>query len=301
MTDDHYIVGDARAVLRRLPSNSVQAIITSPPYYRKRGYDSTQVVEWGGREDCAHEWAWRRELISPGGPPGRSAKVHATRSGRQRVEVEFAICMRCGAWKGALGTEPSVDSYVEHLLVLIDELGRVLRPDGVMFFNIGDSYDVPKWSKSLAGVPYMLMLRLIGRGWLIRNIITWYKPNAMPTSAKDRLANATEAIIVAALSKRYKWNPQPHLTSDLWEIALQPWSKHPAIFPPELPRRCIELASDPGDAVLDPFAGSGTTAAVATYMQRIAVSIDTSTEYKTTIYPQRKQFVHSWLQKHPRP
>lgn len=292
-----FYTGDVLECLWHLPDESVQMVVTSPPYWRKRGYDGSQVVAWGGDEHCTHDWEWSKRKITSGGGPGKNAQVGATKAGAQRTEIEEAWCRTCNAWAGPLGAEEAVAHYIDHCLLVTAELMRVLKPDGVLWWNVGESYD-PKWSnKTIVGVPSLMMVAMRERqGWKIRNEVVWYKRNAMPFSGSDRMTNAHESIIVAVKNKQYKWHKQDG-SQDVWDIPLVPWGKHPAIFPPELPRRCIEFASDPGDIVLDPFAGSGTTLAVAACMDRQYLGFDTSETYAQDIFPQRLEYVRDWFAK----
>jgi len=135
-------------------------------------------------------------------------------------------------------------------------------------------------------IPYRLASEMVKDGWHIRNIVAWHKPNAMPYSGTDRLASTWEPVIVASKTKRYKWNLM-YRPPDVWTIPLQPWGRHPAIFPPLLPLRCLAHGTDEGDLVLDPFAGSGTTLAVAGLGGRDYLGFEASEAYAD-------RFVERW-------
>lgn len=91
---------------------------------------------------------------------------------------------------GQIGLESSVDEYTVRLLEVVGECGRVLKPTGSLYLNLGDTYR----GKSLLGIPWRVALALMGRGWLLRNAIVWHKPNGLPTPIKDRL-NATYELV----------------------------------------------------------------------------------------------------------
>ncbi|GAI51676.1 unnamed protein product, partial [marine sediment metagenome] len=107
-----------------------------------RKYSGEQELIWGGDNHCEHEW----DIPTP---PRRSRKVadvknlndkEATNIGSHYEAVWTNTCSLCGAWKGAYGLEPTPEMYIEHTIEMLREIRRVLRKDGVVFWNIGDSY-----------------------------------------------------------------------------------------------------------------------------------------------------------------
>jgi DNA modification methylase len=203
-------VGHVVDELRAMPAESVHMACTSPPYYGLRDYRIPPQV-WGGDPACPHTWA---------APEPR------------------AFCSRCAAWRGHLGLEPTLDLYLEHLVEIFDELRRVLRRDGTLWLNVGDSYasrpngSIGKESrlqgeytahtefrrahalrsssrpagfkhKDRMMVPARLAIALQEAGWWHRDEIVWRKPNPMPMSATDRTTAAHEMIYVFAKSRRY--------------------------------------------------------------------------------------------------
>ncbi len=130
--------GDVRDVLRDLPAASVQTCVTSPPYWGLRDYGLPALV-WGGDEDCEHEWG---ELVvgkSQSGSLNGSTLGGAPPGEERRPEWSSAFCA-CGAWRGCLGLEPTIDLYVAHMVEVFREVRRVLRDDGTVWLNLGDSY-----------------------------------------------------------------------------------------------------------------------------------------------------------------
>ena len=171
------ICGNVLEVLKTFPDESVDCIITSPPYYHKRVYGSEAVAIWGGDPNCGHEWD------------------------------QNGFCKKCGAWKGELGLEPSPSLYVEHLLQITAELKRVLKKTGTFFLNINDTFSQISGNgmrqKSMALIPERLLIGLYDQGWYVRNKIIWVKSNALPESVKDRLANRYEHVFFLTKNKRY--------------------------------------------------------------------------------------------------
>jgi DNA modification methylase len=235
---------------RRLPlaDESVQCIVTSPPYFGLRKYAGQQELVWGGCEGCAHEWAdesIENRDIRTGLGLAEWSKKNARGGGLKpakigRFTIHRGTCLRCGAWRGAYGLEPTVEMYVEHTVLILRELRRVLRKDGVLFWNIGDSYaggnsrggpeetaskkqlsnrGTAVWmgrTKPLGGiglkrkdlclVPARVALAAQADGWWVRSDIIWAKPNAMPESVTDRPTDAYEHILMLTKSARYFWD-----------------------------------------------------------------------------------------------
>ncbi len=141
MSDLTILYGDARHI--PLADHSVQCVVTSPPYWGLRKYAGEQELVWGGREDCEHQWATERvtaksnweSFVKDNGTTMKSAA-----SIRASSIFDRGSCINCGAWRGAYGLELTVEMYVQHTVEILREIRRVLRSDGVCFWNIGDSY-----------------------------------------------------------------------------------------------------------------------------------------------------------------
>ena len=328
------LYGDCRAVLPTIESDSVQCCVTSPPYYGLRDYGVA----------------------------------------------------------GQIGLEQTPDAYVAEMVAVFREVRRVLRDDGVLWLNLGDTYNSIGHKKSgsgygstgLAGgkaqehtilhrentdpnlkhkdlmmIPARAALALQADGWWLRSDIIWAKPNPMPESVRDRPTSAHEHVFLLSKSARYFYDADairepmaaasidrlaqdidgqagsarangggktngpmkavakgnaktfrgggaytegrsfdnsaaiardstgntPNLTGDrnarnVWTIATQPFSgAHFATMPPELAERCIKAGSRPGDTILDPFGGAGTTGLVADRLGRNALLIELNADY----------------------
>lgn len=285
--------GDCRDVLKALPDQSVNCIVTSPPYF--------------GLRDYGHE--------------------------------------------GQLGLEPTPDDFVAALVAVFAEARRVLRDDGTVWLNLGDSYGGPKGdshgskrtkghdfgnenvasrnngtvAKQLIGIPWRVAFALQSDGWYLRQDIIWHKMNPMPESVKDRCTKAHEYIFLLSKEPRYYYNAEAieergsaipcgnlmptkggraaaagdekHRTSanlhligaaetrnrrSVWTVASQPYSgAHFATFPPDLIKPCIKAGCPVGGTVLDPFGGAGTTGLVADRLQRNAILIELNPSYAT--------------------
>ncbi len=138
------LVGDCRDVLASMPAASVHCVVTSPPYYGLRDYKVPPTI-WGGDPACEHRWGGGLQRHKGG---GHGAGSQLANGGRSIAEAQAetkkidagAFCAECGAWRGALGLEPDYRLYVEHMVEVFRAVWRVLRDDGTVWLNIGDSY-----------------------------------------------------------------------------------------------------------------------------------------------------------------
>lgn len=226
--------GDVLAGLRDLPAGSVHCVVTSPPYWGLRNYGTDPQI-WGGHAACEHEWGDELPGNNRGGsgtPTGKNNRGE----GCGRANPRGYFCQRCGAWRGELGLEPTPGLYVEHLVTIFREVGRVLHPSGTVWLNLGDSFaNDDKWggstggkhrvdlhgesvgrgrrftglkSKDLVGIPWRVAFALQADGWYLRSDIIWHKPNPMPESVTDRPTKAHEYIFLLAKSERYFYDAE---------------------------------------------------------------------------------------------
>ena len=164
-------------------------------------------------------------------------------------------------FKDQIGQEKTPEEYIGRLVTVFDKLKHKIRDDGVFFLNIGDKY-LNRYGKSqLLQIPYRVGYHMEKKGWNLKDILIWYKPNHMPSPAKDRFTNTYEPILVFTKSERRSiYNGKERIL----RVPLQqtPW-RHTAVFPERLVEEMlkrVELRS--GDLILDPFAGTGTVAVV---------------------------------------
>jgi len=135
-SDDGRIVlhqGDCREVLAGLPPESVSACVTSPPFFGLRSYECEPTI-WGGDPLCSH-------ILRVGDKSGLEGGKSSERAAKsaQASAINSATCALCGAWCGQYGSEPSVSMYVEHTIEVLRAIRRVLRPDGVLWWDLDDS------------------------------------------------------------------------------------------------------------------------------------------------------------------
>jgi DNA modification methylase len=119
----------------------------------------------------------------------------------------YHLLRRYGGGPQELGTEPTVTAYVERLVEVTDEVGRVLKPGGSLWLNLGDSYSrhgrYGASPKSLLLAPERLLLALNARGWVVRNKVVWAKTTCMPSSVSDRLNCTWEPLFLLVRSRHY--------------------------------------------------------------------------------------------------
>lgn len=299
--------GDCREQLKRLPDNSVDCCITSPPYYGLRDYGVDNQI----------------------------------------------------------GLEETPEQYIDELVSIFRDVKRVLKDDGTLWVNIGDTYNASSYHKDtkavgnskkqlsnvgsydnvvnrpmdknckpkdLIGIPWMLAFALRADGFYLRQDIIWDKVNPMPEPVKDRCVKSHEYIFLLSKSPRYYFDyaaiqeeanydgrkdtvhkgskkydgvaimPNNHpqtLASggherwdftedgiairnkrDVWRVPNKPTAEaHFATFPPKLIEPMILAGSREGGTVLDPFSGSGTTGLVSLMNKRNYVGIELNEEY----------------------
>jgi len=228
------VCGDALEVMKAFPAKSIDMVITSPPYWGLRDYGFEQIF---GDKDCKHEWGSARVEHDALRYRGHNANVGSNENPEIHPGKEGSggnYCQKCDAWKGQLGLEPTPEMYIEHLTEIFNEVKRVLKKEGTLWLNMGDSYmgsnqgygqhgppttgfqDVKKGyyaagefkrtplsfkhptlkAKCLCMIPERLAWSLIQNGWILRNKIIWYKPNAMPSSVTDRFSNRWEYLFM---------------------------------------------------------------------------------------------------------
>ena len=290
------LIGNSLEKIDEIEEKSVQAIVTSPPYWGLRDYKAD----------------------------------------------------------GQLGEELVPEEFIKTLTTLFNKSKRVLKDDGTLWLNIGDTYFGAKgghWdggnsitndatgsnyrmqrkappkhhrikTRDLCGIPWMLAFSMQKDGWYLRQDIIWHKPNPMPEAVKNRCVKSHEYIFLFSLKPQYYFDykaiqePAAYagdnraLRNDarrneplanaiaassqptqefrnkrsVWSInTAQSGEAHFAVFPEKIPELCIKAGTKKGDIVLDPFMGSGTTALMAQKLGRKWIGIELNEEYATII------------------
>ncbi len=198
---------DVRTALQKIPASSIDTIITSPPYYHARNYGKDTETIWGGNLECKHEFVLSsyKDPMDRGGSGDHDHKKGEGMSRTWQMEnYNAGYCKSCNAWFGQLGTEPTPDLFISHLLEITKELKRILKESGSILINIGDTYA----NKSTQLVPQRLAIGMMNQGFYIRNYAIWYKSNAQPSPVPDRFVNGYEPIIFATKSPKYYFSQE---------------------------------------------------------------------------------------------
>jgi DNA modification methylase len=226
---DKIYCGNALEILKSFPNNFIQCCVTSPPYYGLRDYGTGSWI--GGDPNCKHSFG---------------GQVSQTSTGQSLITYEYGIkpgvdtshCRICGAIHvdDQIGLEKTPDQYVQNLVEIFQEVKRVLREDGILWLNLGDSYngsggpgsqydrknETPKGEftkfenpnknieglkpKDLIGIPWMVAFALRNDGFYLRSDVIWNKPNGMPASTKDRPTRNHEYIFLLTKNKNYYYD-----------------------------------------------------------------------------------------------
>lgn len=250
--------GDVRKVLENIPSDSVQCVITSPPYWGVRDY---QVDGQIGAEPNLEDYI--KDLV----------KVFSEI--RRILKSDGTFWLNIG------------NTYTSG--------GRKWRQEDSKNKGRAMSYrpDTPNGlkKKDLIGVAWMIALACQNDGWYLRNDIIWNKPNCQPESVKDRMTVSHEYMFLMTKSEKYYFNQDAIMenTKDgsskknkrtVWSINTEPFAgAHFATFPPALVQPCILAGSKPGDIILDPFLGSGTVCFEALRLGRFGTGIELNEDY----------------------
>lgn len=231
---NHIYEGDCLETLKTIPDKSVDMCVTSPPYYALRDYGTGKWI--GGDPNCPHYRTSKRSEHTATGHKRMGELGEAVGDA-----IYKSVCPLCGAVREdkQIGLEETPESYISKLADVFDEVKRVLKDDGTLWVNIGDSYwgggwrnasfnehsgDIQKGSKGthcgesmpnlkgnvdsyknkdLIGIPWMLAFELRKRGWYLRQDIIWHKPNPMPESVTDRCTKSHEYIFLLSKSPKY--------------------------------------------------------------------------------------------------
>ncbi len=246
--DDYAAVhlGDARQILAELPEHSVDMVMTSPPYFGLRSYkcEPSIWIDRNGKEytkseldslNCKHEWGDGKERLL-NLQAGNPEFVRPWREKATDTITQGQFCLKCHAWRGVLGMEPTPDLYIQHLVGIFDLVRKVLKPTGTIWVNLGDSYagggphhgdknlgksgksygsktgqdrfldSIP--AKSLIGIPARFQIAMIDKGWINRNVIVWWKRSCMPESVSDRFTRDFEHVFMFSAKKDYYFEQQ---------------------------------------------------------------------------------------------
>ena len=229
--------GNCLDTLKQLPDECVNTCITSPPYWGLRDYGTATWI--GGDPNCNH---MRDSKVNPNGNTDTGHKAMFDQENAVGDAIYKSECPKCGAKRKdqQLGLEDTPDQFVKNLVNVFREVRRVLKDDGTVWLNLGDSYhrsgsDQPTqkgilntsginkkygWDhkhknklinlkpKDLVGIPWKVAFALQADGWYLRQDIIWNKPNPMPESVKDRCTKSHEYIFLLSKNAHYYFDQE---------------------------------------------------------------------------------------------
>lgn len=256
--DDSVIFeGDALHAIRLIPSNSIQCVVTSPPYWGLRDYGINGQI---GLEPTLPQFI--NHLVSIFNEVKRVLKNDGT----------LWLNIGDGYTSGNRGYRASDKKNPARAMSIRPDTPEGLKP------------------KDLQGIPWRLAFALQNDGWYLRSDIIWHKPNVMPESVKDRPTRAHEYLFMFTKSQNYYYdhesmkepglNGKPRNRRSVWDVNTHAFTEaHFATFPTKLIEPCILASSKPNDYVLDPFFGSGTVGLVCIQQNRRYVGIELNPDY----------------------
>jgi DNA modification methylase len=290
----HVEEGDAFDLIPKLAPDSVDLVITSPPYWGLRTYQMN------------HDWSIADAWRSPTVPDYAWYRDHG----------------------GALGLEPFPEWYLAHVAEILDLVKGCLKQEGSIWVNLGDTY-FARWAsireegrQGLAGakrarrrtpmggfrqekqlllIPSRFAIAFQDKRWILRNDLIWHKPNVPPRPESDRLRLAHEHFF--HFVRRAKVG-RPKYHYDLDEV--EPGGNdvvtctvragregHTATFPEALIAPRIRSSCPPGGTVLDPFCGTGSALAAAVASGRSAIGFDASPSFAQAARERLQAIAHS--------
>ena len=225
-----FLQGDVFDNIKKLDDNSIDCVVTSPPYWGLRDYGTAQ---WqGGNPNCDH-------IANPNATKKQgNPEFNKNRPSREETKYKGYhkdICPKCGAKRidSQLGLELTYQEHIQNIVELFRAMKPKLKDSATIWLNYGDSYaatvngtkakdiknddrgfvDKPFSTiqgsikpKDLVMIPNRIAIALQDDGWWIRSEIIWHKPNPMPESVRDRPTSSHEKIWLITKSKKYYYD-----------------------------------------------------------------------------------------------
>jgi DNA modification methylase len=256
--------GDSAETLKQIPSESINCVITSPPYYSLRDYKIKGQI---GLEETVQDYINSLCLVFD--------EVYRI------LKSDGLFFLNIGdTYYSGRGESHGIDPK------------STKRRFGLRPVDKSGGLGIKLQKKSIIGVPWHVSIAMMTRGWVLRTPIIWHRDKALPESVKDRPRRSYEYIFMFAKNRQYYFNRQPlvdkEFDEDVWTILARPRATgiDTAPYPDELVQRCLDIGCPDNGVVLDPFAGSGTTMWVSLQSGREAIGIDLSPDFCNYILSQ---------------
>jgi len=250
--------GNSLDVLTQMQSESVNCVITSPPYYSLRDYKINGQI---GLEETVEEYI--------------DALYNIFNEVYRILQTDGLFFLNIGdTYYSGKGKSHGVDPKSRK------------RRFGLRPVDKSGGLGLKLQRKSIIGIPWRVAIEMMSHKWILRTPIIWHRAKALPEAVKDRPRRSYEYVFMFAKDRHYYFNRQPlkdkDFDEDVWTIFARPkinGSIETAPFPDELVSRCLDIGCRSDGIVLDPFVGSGTTMRVALQSGRDAVGIDLSPDF----------------------
>ena len=272
---EHFIkCGDTLDLIQSVPKNSIDLLVTSPPYWAKRVYNGEGEI---GSEKTPEAYVARlADFID-------ELKPYLKDEANVFINIgDTFFGSGAGAWKKYLdgeGNVTEVQKERKEKFFTTKPLQPKIRQNGKLYQN-----------KQLLLIPSRFAIEMQEHGWLLRDDIIWHKPNRIPASVTDRFNNTYEHVFHFTLKKKYFFdldavkvlgqNGKMKNPGDVWSINTQPLNgDHTATFPESLVEQIVKCGSPAGGTVFDPFLGTGTTWVVCERLGRKCIGFEINEGY----------------------
>jgi len=254
---------DCRELIKEVDKNSIDLLVTSPPYWAKRIYNGSGEL---GSEETPEKF------IQVLADYFDTFKPYIKKTGNVFVNIgDTYFGSGAGAWSKYLDENGDITEYQKERkekFFTTTPLQPKIKQNGKLYQN-----------KQLLMIPARFAIEMQDRGWILRNDIIWHKPNRIPASVQDRLNHTYEHVFHFVLSNKYFYdlesikvvgnNGNLKNPGDVWSINTQPLEgEHTATYPEELIKKIILCGSPENGVIFDPFMGTGTTWIVAKELKR---------------------------------
>lgn len=267
--------GDVFDCIEQLPPDEIQTVITSPTYWGKRCFTDDK-REFGSEslEDYVD----------------KNVKLYSTLLKLLKKEGSLFIVMQ-DSYMGS-GVSRSHHNHWEHNInPSYKRVGTDSEKQGNTS-SVTAHHKIIK-NKSLSGIPYRIVIKLVDMGFIWREHIIWEKPNPMPENISDRVRQSAEYIFHFTKSGKYKFNPEPmmikgqngkpRLDNQVWIMSSEPKKNHTATFPSKVVKRLLLATTDKGDTVFEPFLGSGTILDLCLKFERKFIGCDINKDFVESV------------------
>ena len=266
--------GDTLELIQQVEKESIDLIVTSPPYWAKRVYNGEGEL---GSEQTPEEYVKRLadffDALRPYLKPTANVFINVG-------DTYFGS--GAGAWNKYIdeeGNTTQAQKERKEKFFTLKPLQPKIKQNGKLYQN-----------KQLLLIPSRFAIEMQERGWILRDDIIWHKPNRIPASVTDRFNNMYEHVFHFVQQKNYFFNldavkvlganGRMKNPGDIWSINTQPLSgTHTATFPEKLVEKIVLCASPKNGVVFDPFLGTGTTWIVCEHLRRQCIGFEMNSEF----------------------